>query len=157
MLGGHDSEVGTAQMLVFDDDLSSLIVSDSDEDDDDDGGSESSEGQSDSSSVTHEIVSTQPLRDWHVMSEAFRRWTRYDDNETSDDESIVADDWDENNSEGSVQGLQWVFSAWHERVTMSIVFAGWRWCVHIQSLGKSYTEGGLGGGQDSYSVDDGGR
>ena len=42
MLGGQGSEVGTAQILVFDDDLPSLIVSDSDEDDDDEGGSESS-------------------------------------------------------------------------------------------------------------------
>ena len=50
-------------MLDVDDYLPSLIVSDSDEDDDDDGGSKSSEGHSDSSSVTHEIVSTQPLRD----------------------------------------------------------------------------------------------
>ncbi len=45
MLGGHDPEVGTVQMLEIDDDLSSLISSDSDEDDDDDGGSESTEGQ----------------------------------------------------------------------------------------------------------------
>ena len=32
MLGGHDPEVGAAQMLEIDDDLSSLIASDSDED-----------------------------------------------------------------------------------------------------------------------------
>jgi hypothetical protein len=73
MLGGYVSEVGAAQMLDIDDDLPSLIASDSDEDDEDDGGSESSEGQSDSSSVAHEIVSTQPLPDCRVMSEEFRR------------------------------------------------------------------------------------
>ena len=53
----------------------------------------------------HEIVSTQPLRDWCVMSEEFSRWTRYNDNETSDDEASATDDWDENIAAGSVQGL----------------------------------------------------
>ena len=60
------------------------------------------------------------------MSEAFRRWTRYDDNETYDDEASVTDDWDENSATAIVQGLQWAFAAWHERVTMATVFAGWR-------------------------------
>jgi hypothetical protein len=107
MLGGHDPKVGATQMLEIDDDLPSLIASDSDEDDDDDGGSESTEGQSEDSSGIQESGSAQPLRDWQVMSEAFKRWTRYDGNETSDEESSAADDWGENSAAGSVQGLQW--------------------------------------------------
>ena len=156
ILGGHDSEVGAAQMLDIDDDLPSLIASDSDEDDEDDGGSESTEGHSDDSSGLQTIGSAQPLRDWHVMSEAFRRWTRYDGNETSDEESSVTDDWDENSAAGSVQGLNGAFAAWRARNTIATIFAGWRWCVKIQSLAESDTDGNLDGGQDSDSDDDDG-
>ena len=156
MLGGHDPEVGTAQMLEIDDDLPSLIASDSDEDDDDDGGSESTEGQSDDSSGIQESGSAQSLRDWHVMSQAFRRWTRYDGNETSDEESSAADDWGENSAAGSVQGLQRAFAAWRARVTIATIFAGWRWCVNIRSLAESDTAGDLDGGQDSDSDNDDG-
>ena len=91
-----------------------------------------------------------------MLSESFRCWTCYDGNETSDDESSADDVWDENSAAGNVQGIQWTFTAWHERVTVATAFAGWWWCVHIQNLGDSDTEGGSGGGQDSDLDCDGG-
>ncbi len=64
------------------------------------------------SSNTEAIVTAQPLIAWSILSDVFMRWMRYDGSET--DDSIEADDWDEQSAAGSVQGLYLTFAAWRE-------------------------------------------
>ncbi len=61
----------------------------------------------DYSDETDVIVTVQPLIDWRIMAEAFRRWQRYEYDETSDesDEVSSSDDRDERSAVGSVHGL----------------------------------------------------
>jgi hypothetical protein len=86
--------------------LPELVASDS-EAEEDAHRSDSSKGRSDNSDETDVIVTGQPLIDWRIMPEAFRRWQRYEYEETSDDsnEVISSDDRDGRSTVGSVRGL----------------------------------------------------
>jgi hypothetical protein len=110
---------GADQPTNTDDELPDLVASDS-ESEEDARGSESSEGQSDHSEETKIVGQAQPLIEWRLMEEAFRRWTRYEYEETSvesdelpdlirSDSSDFENDSDAGNGEqsavGSVQGL----------------------------------------------------
>ena len=100
------SGAGVPQPTDTEDELPELVASDS-EAEEDANRSESSEGRSDNSDETDVIVTAQPLIDWRIMAEAFRRWQRYEYDETSDesDEVISSDDRDGRSAVGSVHGL----------------------------------------------------
>jgi hypothetical protein len=122
MLREQVSGAGAVQPTDTEDELPELVASDS-EAEEDEHRSESSEGRSDNSDDTDVIVTAQPLIDWRIMVEAFRRWKRYEYDETSDesDEVISSDDRDGRSAMGSVLGLpmgndvellQNAFAAW---------------------------------------------
>ncbi len=86
----------------------------------------------DYSDETDVIVTVQPLIDWRIMAEAFRRWQRYEYDETSNesDEVSSSDDRDGRNTVGSVRGP----SMGNDVELLQKAFATWRWCVHMNGL-----------------------
>jgi hypothetical protein len=145
---------GADQPTNTDDELPDLIASSS-ESEEDARGSESSEGQSDPSEETDVVGHVQPLIEWRLMEEAFRRWTRYEYEETSvesdelpdlihSDSSDFENDSDAGNGEqsavGSVQGLSmetdpglrnWYGPCLPDVELIRTVFAAWRWYTHL--------------------------
>lgn len=107
----------------------------------------------------------QPLLQWRLMSEAFRRWTRYDGYETSDDSSASDNAGDEQSATGSVQGLLFVFAAWRAVTdnvgTLTRAFDRWKWCTRTAGLSDEEsetandTDGNSGYDQDSDDNDSG--
>ena len=82
---------------------------------------------------------------------------RCDGCETED--SIEADDWDERNTAGSVQGLQLVFAAWREIpanvVKLAGAFDNWKWCVRTAGLSEdeNHSDNDGDSGEDHGSDD----